>query len=169
MTATYESARAIFADWFVDAEAAIARLAEVAIPINCWQGDDVCGFEGLNATSGRGIQATGNFPGREHNPAELRADLDFAISQIPGCHRLNLHAFYMDTAETPDRDEIECKHFLPWVDWAKDSNIKLDFNPTFFAHPKADDNLTLSHLNVGIRQFWIEHGRRTREIAAQMG
>ncbi|MGB1511575.1 MAG: L-rhamnose isomerase [Paracoccaceae bacterium] len=169
MTATYESARAIFADWNVDTEAAIARLAQVAISIHSWQGDDVRGFEGLTAASGGGIQATGNFPGRARNPAELRADLDFAISQIPGRHRLNLHAFYMDTEETPDRDEIEYKHFVPWVDWAKDSDIKLDFNPTFFAHPKADDNLTLSHPDAGIREFWIEHGRRTREIAAQMG
>ena len=169
MTATYESARAIFANWNVDAEAALARLAQVAISIHSWQGDDVRGFEGLAAASGGGIQATGNFPGRARNPAELRADLDFAISQIPGRHRLNLHAFYMDTEDTPDRDEIEYKHFVPWVDWAKDSDIKLDFNPTFFAHPKADDNLTLSHPDAGIREFWIEHGRRTREIAAQMG
>ena len=169
MTATYESARAIFANWNVDAEAALARLAQVAISIHSWQGDDVRGFEGLTSASGGGIQATGNFPGRARNPAELRADLDFALSQIPGRHRLNLHAFYMDTEETPDRDEIEYKHFVPWVDWAKDSDIKLDFNPTFFAHPKADDNLTLSHPDAGIREFWIEHGRRTREIAAQMG
>ncbi len=112
MTATYESARAIFADWNVDTEAAIARLAQVAISIHSWQGDDVRGFEGLTAASGGGIQATGNFPGRARNPAELRADLDFAISQIPGRHRLNLHAFYMDTEETPDRDEIEYKHFV---------------------------------------------------------
>ena len=169
MTATYESARAIFANWNVDAEAALARLAQVAISIHSWQGDDVRGFEGLTSASGGGIQATGNFPGRARNPAELRADLDFALSQIPGRHRLNLHAFYMDTEDTPDRDEIEYKHFVPWVDWAKDSDIKLDFNPTFFAHPKADDNLTLSHPDAGIREFWIEHGRRTREIAAQMG
>ena len=169
MTATYESARAIFANWNVDAEAALARLAQVAISIHSWQGDDVRGFEGLTAASAGGIQATGNFPGRARNPAELRADLDFALSQIPGRHRLNLHAFYMDTEDTPDRDEIEYKHFVPWVDWAKDSDIKLDFNPTFFAHPKADDNLTLSHPDTGIREFWIEHGRRTREIAAQMG
>jgi len=97
MTATYESARAIFANWNVDAEAALARLAQVAISIHSWQGDDVRGFEGLTAASGGGIQATGNFPGRARNPAELRADLDFALSQIPGRHRLNLHAFYMDT------------------------------------------------------------------------
>ena len=127
------------------------------------------GFEGLTAASGGGIQATGNFPGRARNPAELRADLDFALAQIPGRHRLNLHAFYMDTEDTPDRDEIEYKHFVPWVDWAKDSDIKLDFNPTFFAHPKADDNLTLSHPDAGLREYWIEPGRRPREIAAQMG
>ncbi|MCB1335008.1 MAG: L-rhamnose isomerase, partial [Roseivivax sp.] len=97
------------------------------------------------------------------------ADLDFAYSMIPGRHRLNLHAMYMDTSDTPDRDEIEYRHFTPWVDWAKGQGIGLDFNPTFFAHAKADDNLTLAHPDKGIRDFWIEHGKRTREIAARMG
>jgi L-rhamnose isomerase len=137
--------------------------------MHCWQGDDVRGFETQSGTSGGGIQATGNHPGRARTPDELRADLEFAYSMIPGKHRLNLHAFYLDTDETPDRDEIEYKHFTPWVDWAKDQGIKLDFNPTFFAHAKADDNLTLSHPDQGIRDFWVEHGHRCREIAAQMG
>lgn len=127
------------------------------------------GFEAASGRSGGGIQATGNHPGRARTPDELRADLDFAYSMIPGQHRLNLHAIYMDTDETPGRDEIEFRPFAPWVDWAREEGIGLDFNPTFFAHAKADDNLTLAHPDKGIRDFWIEHGKRCREIAAQMG
>ena len=166
---SYDSARAAFAEWGVDSEAALARLAPIAISMHCWQGDDVVGFEAQTGTSGGGIQATGNHPGRARTPDELRADLEFAYAMIPGTHRLNLHAMYMDTDDAPDRDAIEYKHFAPWVDWARGQGIGLDFNPTFFAHAKADDNLTLSHPDAGIRDFWIEHGRRTREIAARMG
>lgn len=169
MANLYEQAKATFAEWGVDTEAAIARLGTIPISMHCWQGDDVVGFEAKTGSSGGGIQATGNHPGRARTPDELRADLDFAYSMIPGSHRLNLHAMYMDTDEAPDRDEIEYRHFAPWVDWAKGQGIGLDFNPTFFAHTKADDNLTLSHPDQGIRDFWIEHGRRTREIAARMG
>jgi L-rhamnose isomerase len=165
----YESARAAFADWGVETETAIERLKDIAISVHCWQGDDVVGFEAKTGASGGGIQATGNYPGRARTPDELRADLDFAFSRIPGRHRLNLHAMYMDTDESPDRDAIEYRHFAPWVDWARDGGLGLDFNPTFFAHAKADDNLTLAHPDAGIRDFWIEHGRRTREIAARMG
>ena len=166
---TYESAKAVFAEWGVDTEAALTRLATIPISMHCWQGDDVVGFEEKSGSSGGGIQATGNHPGRARTPDELRADLEFAYSLIPGRHRLNLHAMYLDTEETPDRDAIEFQHFAPWVDWAKDQGIGLDFNPTFFAHAKADDNLTLSHPDAGIREFWIEHGQRCHEIAAQMG
>ena len=166
---SYESAKARFAAWGVDTDTAISKLAETPISMHCWQGDDVVGFEQKTGSSGGGIQATGNHPGRARTPDELREDLEFAYSMIPGKHRLNLHAMYMDTADTPDRDELEYKHFEPWVAWAKDQGIGLDFNPTFFAHAKADDNLTLSHPDQGIRDFWIEHGRRCREIAAQMG
>lgn len=169
MASHYEQAKAAYAEWGVDTEAAITQLGTIPISMHCWQGDDVVGFEAKTGSSGGGIQATGNHPGRARTPDELRADLDFAYSMIPGSHRLNLHAMYMDTDETPDRDEIEYKHFSAWVDWARDQGIGLDFNPTFFAHAKADDNLTLSHPDKGIRDFWIEHGRRTREIAARMG
>jgi L-rhamnose isomerase len=165
----YDSAKAAFADWQVDTEAALARLAATPISVHCWQGDDVGGFERRGGASGGGIQATGNHPGRARNPAELRADLEFAFGAIPGRHRLNLHAMYPDTDEAPDRDAIEYRHFAPWVDWARANGIGLDFNPTFFGHPKADDNLTLSHPDGGIRDFWIEHGRRCREIAARFG
>ncbi|WP_299598822.1 L-rhamnose isomerase [uncultured Tateyamaria sp.] len=165
----YDSARDAFAEWGVDTEAAIRQLTTIPISMHCWQGDDVVGFEPKTGTSGGGIQATGNHPGRARTPDELRADLEFAYAMIPGKHRLNLHAMYMDTDEAPDRDAIEYRHFAPWVDWAMEQGVGLDFNPTFFAHEKADDNLTLSHPDQGIRDFWIEHGRRTREIAAQIG
>jgi L-rhamnose isomerase len=166
---SYDTAKAAFAEWGVDTEAALARLATIPISMHCWQGDDVVGFEKKTGSSGGGIQATGNHPGRARTPDELRADLEFAYSMIPGKHRLNLHAMYMDTDESPDCDEIEYRHFAPWVDWAKAQGIGLDFNPTFFAHAKADDNLTLSHPDKGIRDFWIEHGKRTRDIAARIG
>lgn len=169
MSQVYDLARAAFADWGVDTEAALTALSVLPISVHCWQGDDVGGFEKKSGSAGGGIQATGNHPGRARTPDELRADLDFAFSQIPGRHRLNLHAFYLDTDETPDRDAIEYRHFARWVDWAKDRGLGLDFNPTFFAHAKADDNLTFSHPDAGIREFWIEHGRRCREIAARMG
>ena len=166
---SYASAKARFADWGVDTEAAITAVGQIPISVHCWQGDDVRGFETKSGSSGGGIQATGNHPGRARTPDELRADLEFAYGLLPGKHRLNLHAFYMDTPEAPDRDAIEYRHFTPWVDWARDQGLGLDFNPTFFAHAKADDNLTLSHPDQGIRDFWIEHGKRCREIAAQMG
>jgi L-rhamnose isomerase len=168
-TPAYAAARDRFAAWGVDTEAALAALAAIPISVHCWQGDDVRGFERRTAASGGGIQATGNFPGRARNVAELRADLTYALSRIPGRHRVNLHAFYPDTDETPDRDALEFRHFASWVDWARDTGVGLDFNPTFFAHPKADDNLTLAHPNQAIRDFWIEHGARTRDIAAEIG
>jgi L-rhamnose isomerase len=165
----YEDAKEFYATWGIDTDQAIKQLSDISISVHCWQGDDVVGFENKSGLSGGGIQATGNHPGRARNPEELRADLEFSYSKIPGSHRLNLHAMYMDTDEKPDRDEIEYHHFETWVDWAKQINIGLDFNPTFFAHSKADDNLTLAHPNVNIRNFWIEHGKRTRDIASKIG
>lgn len=166
---SYDTAKAQYAEWGVDADVAIEATLQIAISMHCWQGDDVVGFEKRSGSSGGGIQATGNHPGRARTPDELRADLEFAYSMIPGAHRLNLHAIYLDTDKTPDRDAIEYSHFGPWVDWAKAQGVGLDFNPTFFAHAKADDNLTLSHPDAGVRDFWIEHGKRSREIASQMG
>ena len=165
----YEDAKECYATWGIDTDRAIKQLSDISISVHCWQGDDVVGFENKSGLSGGGIQATGNHPGRARNPEELRADLEFSYSKIPGSHRLNLHAMYMDTDEKPDRDEIEYHHFETWVEWAKQINIGLDFNPTFFAHNKADDNLTLAHPNASIRDFWIEHGKRTREIASKIG
>ncbi len=165
----YELARNRFADWGVDTESAITALLTIPISVHCWQGDDVGGFERTSGTLGGGIQATGNHPGKARNPDELRADLDYAYSRIPGKHRLNLHAFYLDTDDTPDRDQIEFRHFAPWVDWAREKGLGLDFNPTFFAHTNADENLTLSHPDKAIRDFWIEHGLRCREISTRIG
>ena len=165
----YEDAKEYYATWGIDTDQAIKKLSDISISVHCWQGDDVAGFENKSGLSGGGIQATGNHPGRARSPDELRADLEFSYSKIPGSHRLNLHSMYMDTDEKPDRDEIEYHHFETWVEWAKKINIGLDFNPTFFAHNKADDNLTLAHPNASIRDFWIEHGKRTREIASKIG
>ena len=166
---TYEGARQVFADWGVDTEAAIAALGKIPISLNAWQGDDVMGFEARKGGSTGGTQVTGNMPGRANTPDELRADLDFALAQIPGTHRVNLQAFHVDTDEAPDRDELEYRHFSRWVDWAKAAGIGLDFNATCFSHPKVDDMLTLAHPDAAVRQFWIEHCRRSRVIAAEIG
>ncbi len=166
---TYEGARQVFADWGVDTEAAIAALNAIPISLNAWQGDDVMGFEARKGGSTGGTQVTGNMPGRARTPDQLRADLEFALAQIPGRHRVNLQAFHVDTAEAPDRDEIEYRHYAPWVDWARAQGIGLDFNATCFSHPKVDDMLTLAHPDQGIRDFWIEHCKRSRAIAAEMG
>lgn len=166
---TYEAAARVFAEWDVDTEAAIAALDAIPISLNAWQGDDVLGFEKQKGGSTGGTQVTGNFPGRARTPDELRADLDFALAQIPGTHRVNLQAFHLDTDETPDRDELEYRHFAPWVEWARAKGIGLDFNATCFSHPKVDDNLTLAHPDAAIRAFWIEHCKRSRAIAAEIG
>jgi len=168
-TKTYDAARQQFADWGVDTEAAIEALAGIPISLNAWQGDDVIGFEAKKGGSTGGTQVTGNMPGRARTPDQLRADLDFALAQIPGTHRVNLQAFHVDTDEAPDRDALEYRHYARWVDWAKAKGIHLDFNGTFFSHPKVDDMLTLAHPDKGIRDFWIEHGKRSREIAAEIG
>jgi L-rhamnose isomerase len=124
----------------------------------------------MGESLGGGLAVTGNYPGKARTPDELRADLDKAMSLIPGQHRLNLHAFYAETGgQKVDRDELEPRHFQRWVDWAKRNGLGLDFNPTFFSHVKAADGFTLSHRDKGIREFWIEHGRACRKIGAAMG
>ena len=167
----YEAAQQKYAQLGVDSDKAIERLEKIAISIHCWQGDDVRGFEKPNAAlKGAGIQATGNYPGRAQTIEELRIDIDKALSLIPGTHRLNLHACYLDNGgKYIDRDEITVEHFQSWIDWCKEHKIGMDFNPTYFSHPKADAGLTLSHPDKGIRDFWIEHGKRCRNIAAEIG
>ena len=165
----YAYASEIYEEYDVDTEMALTNLEKAEISIHCWQGDDVAGFERSGPLTG-GIMATGNYPGKARTPDELRADFEKAYSLIPGTHRFNLHAIYLDNqGETVDRDQIEPKHFASWIDWAKGLGIGLDFNPTFFSHPKADDGMTLAHRDKGIRDFWIEHGKRCRTIAAEMG
>lgn len=167
---TYELARERYQASGVDAEKALQKLASIPISLHCWQGDDVGGFENTNAGLGGGLVATGNYPGKARTPDELRADLEKALSLIPGKHRLNLHAFYGEFGgKKVDRDEISVEHFKNWIAWAKEQRLGLDFNPTCFSHPKAADGFTLSHSDKGIRQFWIEHCRRSREIGAAIG
>lgn len=169
--ARYESAREHYSEHGIDTEAALARLGSVSLSLHCWQGDDVGGFERTGAKlEGGGIQATGGFPGRARTLDELRADLDQSLALIPGRHRLNLHAIYGDFGGKPvDRDAIDISHFQSWIDWGRNRLTGLDFNPTFFSHRLAADGFTLSHLDPAVRQFWVEHGRKCRRIAAVMG
>ena len=151
----------------VDPEKAMAILKDVPISIHCWQGDDVIGFESAGEALSGGIQTTGNYPGRARTPEELMADLDVALKLIPGKKRINLHASYaIFDGNKVDRDALKPEHFKAWVDYAKERGLGLDFNPTFFSHPKAADGLTLSHPNEEIRAFWIRHGIACRRIAA---
>lgn len=142
----------------------------MALSIHCWQGDDIRGFEGSGKEVGGGLAITGNYPGRANSPSELRADFEKALSLIPGTHRLNLHANYAETGGRPvDRDALRPDHFANWRDWARDRGLGLDFNPTFFAHPMADDGFTLAHPDPATRRFWVDHGKACRRIGASFG
>lgn len=153
----YEEAKKVYKAIGVDTDAAMAALKNIPISMHCWQGDDVIGFDGAGALSG-GIQTTGNYPGRARNPKELMEDMDKALSLIPGKHRINLHASYavFEEGEWVDRDKLEPKHFKKWVEFAKERGLGIDFNPTMFSHPKAE-NASLSSENEEIRKFWIDH------------
>jgi len=167
----FEIARERYAEVGVDASAAAETLIEVPISLPCWQGDDVAGFESTDAAlSGGGIQVTGSYPGRARNADELRADLEAALGLLPGRHRVNLHAIYGEFGgRRVDRDAIEPAHYTGWIDWAKARGIGLDFNATCFSHEKADDGFTLASRDAGVRDFWVEHVRRCREIGAHFG
>ncbi|HBT75495.1 MAG TPA: L-rhamnose isomerase [Planctomycetaceae bacterium] len=164
----FDGAKEMYARQGVDVDAALDDLNKVRISMHCWQGDDVSGFENAGELSG-GIAATGNYPGKARNRRELFADIDKAFSLIPGKHKLNIHACYAVTEQKVDRNELEPKHFDAWVQFARERGLGLDFNPTFFSHPKAADGLTLSHPDKNIRQFWIEHGKASRRIAESFG
>ena len=162
---SYSEAKKKYAKIGVDTEKVLADLAAIPISMHCWQGDDVCGFETTGGASG-GIQTTGNYPGRARTPEELMADIDVAMSLIPGKHRVNLHACYgIHADKVADRDKLEPAHFKPWVEWAKKRGVKLDFNPTFFSHPLAADGLTLSSPDPKVRAFWVKHGIQCLKIA----
>lgn len=159
-----------YSELSVNVDRALKTLSKVAVSLHCWQGDDVQGFETHSTGLSGGIAVTGNYPGRARTPDELRADLDLALSLIPGTHRLNMHASYGEfRGKAVDRDEVEPRHFSGWINWAKERGMGLDFNPTFFSHPKSADGFTLSHPKKSIREFWIEHGKRCRGIGASMG
>ena len=165
---SYEIAKERYAAIGVDTDKAIETLEKTPISLHCWQTDDVVGYERNEALSG-GIQTTGNYPGRARNIDETRQDIEFVKSLLAGNHRLNLHEIYGDfKGEFVDRDQVEVKHFQSWIDWAKENNMKLDFNSTSFSHPKSGD-LTLANPDPAIREFWIEHTKRCRRIANAMG
>ncbi len=162
----FEQAKKRYEAFGVDVEGALKRLGEIPVSIHCWQGDDVTGFENAGPLTG-GIQATGSYPGKARNFQELTADFEKACSLIPGKKRLNLHASYavLETGEKVDRDTLLPRHFEAWARWGKQNGIAMDFNPTFFSHPKAW-GLTLSHPDPEIRDFWVRHGIACRRIAA---
>jgi L-rhamnose isomerase len=167
---SYQLARERFAQLGVDTEKALQQLALVSISIHCWQGDDVGGFENAGQALGGGLAVTGNYPGKARTPGELRGDFEKVLTLVPGRHRLNLHASYaeMDGGKV-DRDALTVRQFQNWIDWAKRLKIGLDFNQTYFAHPKVVGGLTLTNPDKAIRKFWIEHGIRCREIGAEIG
>lgn len=168
----FESAKKIYEKFGVDVESALKKLSEIPVSVHCWQGDDVLGLEGAKSLTG-GIQTTGSYPGRARNKEELFADIEKALSLMPGKKRLNLHASYAvlgKDAGKVDRDAYEYRHFEEWVSLAKKLNLDgIDFNPTFFAHSKMKDGLTLSSPDEEIRSFWVRHGRASLKIAAQIG
>jgi len=165
----YDLAKEQYSEIGVDTDFVIDRLSKVKISMHCWQGDDVGGFLFKDTALSGGIQATGNYPGKARTADELRQDLEMALSLIPGKHKLNLHAIYADTDEKPDLNELEPKHFEKWVKWAKKNGLGLDFNPTCFSHPMADSGFTISSADENIRNFWIEHCKRSRKIAEYFG
>ena len=162
----FESAKEIYASYGVDVEAAIQKAMEVPVALHCWQGDDVIGFDHDGPLTG-GIQTTGNYPGKARTPEQLMADMDKAMSLMPGKKKLNVHACYaiFEEGEFVDRDKLEPKHFAKWVEFAKERNMGIDFNPTFFSHDKVKDGLTLSSPDEETRKFWIEHGKACIRIS----
>ncbi len=166
---SYSEATELYATLGVDTEAALSRLAKIPVSIHCWQGDDVGGFENSGGELGSGLAVTGNYPGKARTADELRSDLEKALSLIPGNHRLNLHAIYLESETPVERNAIETRHFQGWIDWCKAQHIGLDFNPSCFSHPLADAGFTLSSADDGIRQFWIDHCKASRAIANDMG
>lgn len=170
ITSRYQAAMDAYAELGVSTDEALKKLDAISISIQCWQGDDVGGFESAGTALSGGIQATGNYPGKARSLDELRADAEKAMSLIPGRHRFSLHASYLDNGgKKVDRDEVEPRHFQSWIDWAKAKGLGLDFNPTYFFHPKAADGFTLAHPDKSVRAFWIRHGIQSRKIGADIG
>jgi L-rhamnose isomerase len=166
---SYKLAKEQYAELGVNVDAALNALQRISLSIHCWQGDDCAGYESAGALTG-GIMATGNYPGRARTPDELRSDAAKVFSYVPGKHRFSLHAIYLEHGGKPvERTAITPAHFQGWMDWAADLGIKLDFNSTYFSHPKSADGFTLSSRDEGIRKFWVEHGIACRKIGEAMG
>lgn len=165
----YELAKERYAAFGVDTEQALTTLQKISISLHCWQGDDVGGFENSSGELTGGIAATGNYPGKARNANELRKDLDMVYSLLPGSHRLNLHAIYLEADSKIERNKIEPKHFSAWKDWAQANKHGVDFNPTCFSHPLSADGFTLAHLDKAIREFWVEHCIASRKIGEYFG
>lgn len=167
----YKAARQQYAELGVNTDKAMELLSRIAISLHCWQGDDVGGFERCEGVGSGGILATGAYPGKARTADELRADLKKALGLIPGRHRVNIHAMYAETGagEKVERNELGPEHFAGWIDWAKENNLGMDFNGTFFSHPKAESGFTLSSGDEGTRRFWVEHGIVCRKIGAHIG
>ena len=165
----YELAKEQYAAIGVDTDAVLEQLQKAVISMHCWQGDDVGGFLFKDIALSGGIQTTGNYPGKANTAGELRADINKAMSLIPGRQKLNLHAIYADTAEKVDLDALEPHHFESWVQWAKEQKTGLDFNPTCFSHPMADSGFTISSADKAVRDFWIRHCKQSRKIANYFG
>lgn len=167
----FEFAKECFAGYGVDVDDAVRAALAIPVSVHCWQGDDVTGFEKASGGADGGIAVTGNHPGRARTPEELRADFEKVLSFLPGKTRINLHACYAEpvNGKYADRDTISFDNFKNWTDWANAQGIGVDFNPTFFGHAKAADGCPLTNRDKGIRDFWVEHGRRCREISAQIG
>lgn len=168
MSERYETAKQRYQEYGVDVEAALDLLKDIPISVHCWQGDDVIGLEGAGRALSGGIQTTGNYPGRARNFEELKADFLKAMSLVPGKKRINLHASYavFGEGQQVDRDALQPCHFEPWVQFAKENGLGIDFNPTFFSHPLVKDNLTLSSPDEEVRQFWVRHGIQCRRISS---
>ena len=167
-TDRYESAKQIYADIGIDTEQAIKKLSDVRLSIHCWQGDDIDGFENDAVLSG-GIQATGNCPGKARNPEELMGDIKEVLKLVPGKHKINLHAIYAINDVKTERDELKPTDFKAWVDFAKENELGLDINPTFFSHSMAESGLTLSSPDENVRQYWIRHAKAIRVIGEYFG
>jgi len=165
----YEAARQRYAEYGVETDTTLEKLAEVTISLPCWQGDDVAGFETCEGLTGS-IITTGVYPGKARTPDELRADLAKAFSLLPGKHRLSLHANYLETnGRKVERNEIQPEHYANWIDWARQQGVGMDFNHTYYSHPKAASGFTLSSYDQCIRRFWVEHGIACRRVAAHIG
>ena len=166
MNARYGSAKEIYKKYGVDTDAAIKKLMEIPVSIHCWQGDDVTGFDYDGPLSG-GIQTTGNYPGKARTPQQLMQDMDKAMSLCPGKKKINVHACYaiFEDGEWEDRNKLEPRHFKKWVDFAKERNMGIDFNPTFFSHPMVKNGLSLSSSDEEVRRFWVEHGKACIRIS----